>query len=165
MKRPTRYAAIVVASVLILVVGIVCGVFIWFFRANIDQSKGPTSREEALLHCSIPLPTNARNIQYASYAAGLQEGHFYIRFEAPVADCYGNAKAIFVARAKDFPRYVVPEFEPVSHPQREKSTDLRIDWFDNDRISKGAVAGTGWGWEPKIWIDDERGVFYYEVND
>ncbi|HSY17252.1 MAG TPA: hypothetical protein VK815_02920 [Candidatus Acidoferrales bacterium] len=165
MKHPIKHALIVLVGALTLAALAVFGIFVWATGANIDQSKGPTSREDALVHCSIPLPASARNIQYASYAAGLQEGHFYVRFEAPVADCYSNAKAIFIERAKHAPSYVIPEFQPVSHPERAKSSDLRIDWFDNDRISKGMVAGAGQGWEPKIWIDEERGVFYYEDND
>jgi hypothetical protein len=165
MKHPIRYGLITLATALILGVLGLLAFFVWVMSANIDQSKGPTSREDALLHCSIPLPASAHNIQYASYAAGLQEGHFYVRFEAPVAECFSNANAIFAEQSKHSSDYVIPKFEPVRHPAREKSADLRIDWFDNDRISKGVVAGNGWSWEPKIWIDEEHGVFYYEVND
>jgi hypothetical protein len=165
MKHPIKYALAAFGSALIVGVAILVGFFLWMTHASIDQSKGPTSRDEALSHCSIPLPPSAHNVQYASYAAGLQEGHFYVRFEAPVADCYSNAKAVFAERAKQSPHYVIPAFQPVSHPEREKSSDLRIDWFDNDQIAKGVVAGTGWSWEPRIWIDENRGIFYYEVND
>src|SRR5947207_3287180 len=75
MKHPIKYALIAVGGALIVGVAIVVGFSLWLTRASIDQSKGPTSRDEALDHCSIPLPPSAHNVQYASYAAGLQEGH------------------------------------------------------------------------------------------
>ncbi len=163
MKKKGCFTA---ASVIGGTAAILFGFVVWFFsHAEIDQSKGPTSRDKALAHCSFRLPQSASNIQYASYASGMQEGHFYVRFEAPVTDCFDTAKAIFAAHAKNFPNYVIPEFTPVSHPPRTRNTDLRIDWFDNDQISKGVVAGTGWAWEPKVWIDEEGGIFYFEVND
>ena len=167
MKPFVKKTLLVTIGVLLLAVGgFVCLAVWWIGHAEIDQSNGLTSRDAALSHCAIPLPASAHNVQYASYAAGMQEGHLYVRFEAPVADCYKTAKTIFAEHAKQNPsHYVIPKFQPTNLLDRERSSDLRIDWFDNDKISTGVVAGTGWSWEPKIWIDEERGVLYYEVND
>jgi len=160
-----KYALIIVGSALVLTVAVFIGLFFWYcWHPYIEQSNGPVSRDKALQHSSMPLPLSAHNVQYASSALW-QNGESYVRFEAPVADCYALAKTIFTDHAKENSRYVIPKFQPVSHPEREKSHDLRIDWFDIDQISKGVVAGTGWGWEPKVWIDEERGIFYCEVHD
>ena len=166
MKPVVKHSLLAVAGGLVLGLAVIFGTIVWVFtHADIDQSDGPVSRDKALQHCSLPIPSNAHDVEYASYAAGLQEGHFYVRFEAPVPDCFDTARTIFANHAKETPGYVIPEFQPVSHPEREKSSDLRIEWFDNDRISKGVTAGTGWSWEPRVWIDEERGIFYYEIND
>ena len=114
---------------------------------------------------SWPFPPGAHDVQYATRAGGLQNCESYVRLEAPVEECYALAAAIFADEAKHLPHYTFPTFQPVSHPPREKGGGLPIGWFDNDHIAKGAVAGEGWGWQSQIWIDDERGVFYYKVTD
>jgi hypothetical protein len=164
MKKVVKIVLIATASVIlvaaVVVIGFI-GLMAWLFRSTIDQSNGPTSREKALSHCNIPLPESASNVQYALYCDGWMSGCFYARFEAPVADCYTHAKTIYAAHAKDAQQNAkIPKLKPVNHPLREQNTDIRLDWFDNDRISKGVESDSDDS-EPKIWIDEERGIFYF----
>ena len=70
-----KKGCLIAVGVMVGLVAIVFGFIVWMFtHADIDQSNGPTSRDKALAHCSFPLPQSASNVQYASYAAGMQEG-------------------------------------------------------------------------------------------
>ena len=139
--------------------------FFWLFLHDvIAQTHGPVSREEAQKACPISLPPTARNVQYASLAGGLQTCDQYVRFEAPVADCYSQALLLFAAFAEHDPDYTPPSFLPVAHPGHIGSSEMRTDWFDIENISEGVAAGEGYN-RPRIWIDTARGVFYYHLTD
>lgn len=164
MKISTVIRGIIGALVL-AVIG-VCGLFWWnWTHPYIEQSKGAISREEAMKHCSVPLPASAHDVYYSNYSDGLQVGEFLVQFEAPVKDCRATADAIYAAIARKNPKYTAPKFTPVSHPPRAGSSYMPVDWFDNDHIEKGAVGGKGYEGEPTIWIDEERGIFYYKLSD
>jgi hypothetical protein len=165
--RPLKKLVLIALGTLATLIVVAFGVFFWIMgHAEIDQSTGPVSREQGLSHCAgIPLPPSAHDVQYASYACGLQDGDFYVRFMASVPDCYATAETIFVEWIKTRPHDVRPTFQRVSHPAHESSRELRTDWFDNENISNGAQAGAGVGWEPHILIDEDRGIFYYHVTD
>ncbi len=141
-------------------------VLIYFATQDvIEQTTGPVSREQAVKHCPIKLPLGAHNIQYASLAGGLQDCEQFVHFEAQVSECHSHAESIFAECSKNGLRKPIPQFQPVSHPHKVVSSRLRTEWFDNERIAKGVVAGEGTGSEPRIWIDEERGIFYYFVTD
>jgi len=166
MKRFFKFA--LVAAIGILVLGAAgFGFLYWSMQHDfVEQTTGPLTREKALKHCPISLPSTARNIQYASFNSGLQAAEMFVRFEAPVPDCYACAQTLFARRAKDDSRYSIPVFRTTAHPESIESTNhLQTSWFDTDRTSKWVVAGRGSSWEPKVWIDTEAGIFYYYVTD
>ena len=148
----------------LLFLALVAMVFFWFLRGETRESAGPLTREKALHKTGLPLPSSAKNIQYVSYAC-FQDFESYVRFEAPPADCYTTAQVIFDQHMKANPKFVVPEFRPVSHPSPMRSARLKTAWFDTENIAKGSAAGERSSWQPQIWIDDERGIFYYKVVD
>lgn len=125
----------------------------------IDQTSAPTTREEAIKHCPIPLPESARRIQYFSYRQMMSDMVF-VRFEAPVSDCYACATSLFERFAYDR-AHRSPTFQPISRPESMKQR-IRVcpPWFDLDRDSEWVVAGKGGSGEPKVWIDKKAGVFY-----
>jgi hypothetical protein len=134
-------------------------------RDSVEQTSSPVSREQALRHCPIELPPAAQIIQYASLAGGLQDCEQYVRFEAPVSDCYLFANSIYDKWSKHHGQATKPQFEQASHPTSRKSSRLQTNWFDTEQIKKAVVAGTGVGYEPRIWIDEERGILYFHVID
>ena len=42
---------------------------------------------------------------------------------------------------------------------------LSVPWFDPRSIKKGLVGGEGGSHQPLIWIDTEKGIFYYQYHD
>jgi hypothetical protein len=126
----------------------------------IGQTSAPITREEAIKRCPIPLPESAQRIQYFSISYGMMGEKVFVRFEAPVADCYACAKLLFERFAYDRAHHF-PTFQPISRPESMKQR-IRVcpQWFDLDRESEWVVAGKGVSGEPKIWIDTKSGVFY-----
>jgi hypothetical protein len=159
MKKPLKIflAAIAVAVVFGAIILFVLPVWS-LFHETIEETRGPVTREKALKHCIISLPESARDVQYAWVVGGMQYTQQYVRFEAPVDDCYAQAKRIL--------RTNQPTFSKTSRPLGPPSCEqLHTKWFDVDKIAEGVVAGDGSDHGPQIWIDTQRGVFYYYLTD
>jgi hypothetical protein len=140
--------------------------FAWvWMHDEIMESRGAITREQAQRECPIPLPASAHAVQYAWIVGGLQYTFQFVRFEAPVADCFAHAQSLFAENAAHNPRYKVPTFVPTSHPSAPGCSELHTEWFDIQNIVDGKSAGNGPGNGPQIWIDTERGVFYYYLTD
>jgi hypothetical protein len=50
-------------------------------------------------------------------------------------------------------------------PRVDETPDVSAPWFDPQVIQKGFLAGKASSHTPAIWIDSERGVFYYQYHD
>ena len=85
MKPAVRYTLAALGGLLLLAIFALWRFSVAWSADYIDQSNGPTTREEALPHLNVPLPLNASNIQYASLVTGLQGSRFYVRFEGQPA--------------------------------------------------------------------------------
>lgn len=48
--------------------------------------------------------------------------------------------------------------------QPESTMGLKVDWFDTAKIKHGLI-GTDRGSGATIWIDTERGLFYFHNTD
>ena len=84
-----------------------------------------------------------------------------------------------IARAKVRPRhaYIRPAADvradssrPAAPSERRsrRSTEpsrSALPWFDPQSIRAGLVGGEEGGGQPVIWIDTNRGVFYYMCSD
>lgn len=127
----------------------------------------PVSLEDARQQLSIPLPDGAANILYGQYAE-LSAHEFVLRFEAPVEVCKSHAEVLINRHNRDNPgSRVSGELREITEPPPTilAQPPLNITWFDIDNIRNGVVTGEVGSHQPRIWIDTERGVFYYIVTD
>ena len=142
--------------------------FAWaLFYPHVAKTSGPVSLEQAE-DCPIPLPKGAKNIRFYSR---MQFNFFveFVRFEAPVTVCRQHIGPALSAWGETFD-YLRDEAEPVREldepprPQRYPE-EYGVTWFDPHTIRKGVTAGGGGSGIPMIWVDTERGIFYYMLTD
>jgi hypothetical protein len=153
------------------------------FEDAIVQTSAPLTLAQAN-RCPIDLPPEASNIQYKRWSCwvGLDE---YVRFEAPPGICVAHAATVFAAwREGSNPGTTThplsPTLSPTSaatlststKPGRISSTKRRSgpeptcpSWFDPENISHGLASVNEVSHTPSIWIDLDRGVFYYHLSD
>jgi hypothetical protein len=136
-------------------------------RPSTIESQRPLSLVEAK-QCPIPLPKSAHDIQYAAYA-DWQILDCYVRFEASPQDCLAEAKALLAQDEKTGSR--IPEsdrtFRPaVTVPSPSSRYFKDLSWFDIGQLlekPRCLEIGGDNDIEPHIWIDQDRGVFYYHM--
>ncbi|MEN6449717.1 MAG: hypothetical protein ABFC96_04420 [Thermoguttaceae bacterium] len=139
-------------------------------RATVAQSSGPLTVEQARRQTAFSFPDSAKNIQFATYRQWVATLDF-VRFEAPVSDCCDTARKIIASHNKKNPDRKVLGLRPLdrtnrNQPMAESNTSpLSAPWFDPQTIRKGLVAGETHSDTPSIWIDTQRGVFYYQYTD
>jgi hypothetical protein len=141
-------------------------------RPLINQTSKPLTVEEARQKLTFLLPDSAKNVQFASYREWVAALDF-IRFEAPVEDCCAIAQKIIAQHNTENPDRRVQGLRPLDRTDRNKdqpmlqstTSPLSVPWFDPQSIRKGFVAGETHSHTPSIWIDAERGVFYYQYTD
>jgi hypothetical protein len=113
----------------------------------------------------FPLPPSSRNIYYGMYA-DWQAYTRLVRFEAPVADCLKHIETVFAWDDKIYKRTSSYLHVQVSHVDPVDTVWLNpTAWFDPDKITHGVYAGENASHKPEIWIDLERGVFYFRETD
>jgi len=127
-----------------------------YANVHISETSQPVTREEALKHLKpSSLPASARDIQYYLMFMQVTPGFTQcVRFEAPVDDCKTLAHDLLGLAL----------LVPVSHPSRPRSSDVPA-WFEPNNITKGIMGGKGYDGQPKIWIDEERGIYYFYLTD
>jgi len=128
------------------------------------QTEAPQSFSEACKRSPIELPASARDVQMASRSAWMMYVD-YVRFEASSADCELHAKKMLpFAEAKPFPsasdspETLAFEFPPTFPTGRG---GRKLDWFDVQNITNGVRFGEGGPGEAVIYVDRDRGIFYY----
>ena len=50
-------------------------------------------------------------------------------------------------------------------PPHDRIGQRRRWWLNVDSIENGLYYAGGGSWEPEIWIDRDRGIFYFRVTD
>ena len=103
----------------------------------------------------------ARFSQWTAY-------EIFVRFEAPKADCVAFAERIIAAHDREHARsapVAFAEFEGPVERSVASTPHLETEWFDIQAIRHGVVGGSGPSHSPKVWIDTDRGVFYYKQTD
>jgi len=164
MKPIIKYFLITCAVVLGAIFAL-AGFLWWSFdHVSVQKSSGPTSRAKASSHVPFALPESAHDVEYSIEAGGLQYYACFVRFVAPSADCRAAAEAIFADRAKTYQNSVVPKFGSASHPSQAELQQYP-GWFRVDQITNGVETDAGGNWGPHIWIDEDRGIFYYFMTD
>jgi hypothetical protein len=179
-----RYKIILAALVLVLLIGVAL-----FFNgpgAKISQVTGvddgllrkttttscttrPISLHEAEAIFKFPFPKSARKIQFAYYHKFLAYVVF-LRFEAPSADCIAAVPAIIDSGAfVDIEKLPTEtqKLRPASSnlDKLQNAGPLVTPWFNPDEIRIGLETGHAKSYQPKVWIDTERGIFYYQLHD
>ena len=157
-----------VAGVVSAVLGIVAAkaLFFWMMEDKVvDNYSKPLTVEQARQeNCPIPLPDSARHVQFVYASGGLQALEILVRFEAPVDVCRGHIAIVFGANQ---PAVLPLQLTPIKSTPAPEDHDMvgRATWFDVERIKNGTSTGPAGDWEPQIWIDEDRGIFYYKLTD
>lgn len=138
----------------------------------------PLSYQDAIKngHCPIALPSEARNIQFVDFYAGFGGFSQHVRFEAPVETCREHAKRVLNAynskvtanfqRVRTSPAPLIPEHvQSVARSARSGQVVSRAAWFDIDEIQTGEAWGDDSGRGPVVFVDTERGIFYFRCTD
>jgi hypothetical protein len=128
-------------------------------RADIRESSRPLTLAEARSEVSFDLPDSAKNIQYGCYSEFIAFIEL-VRFEAPVEDCKTHALKLVKKHSLKPLRKVSLAEGVLSHIQ-----PLKAPWFRPQEIRAPLMAGEPGHLQPVIWIDEENGVFYYQMTD
>jgi hypothetical protein len=166
-ERKSKLRVGVGRAVAIGVLGLV-GFAVWVFVfPHETKTDGPVALQQAK-HCPIPLPQSARNIQFLKQSQWISYIE-YVRFEAPPQDCLDHVKVVLDAWRKHADPSVYPDPDPMEIIKTPPYRDLvaeqaGVNWFDIDNIKRGVTRSGGSG-VPAIWIDTERGIFYYRLTD
>ena len=155
--------------VLLFLGGVVILAGIWFLKGPdiLERYEKPMTYDEAVKgkHLRFPFPKSAHHIQYALYG-DWQAYDCRVRFEAPVQDCLDHMATVIAwndqpyHRKSDYPRTEVTRVDPVGAGYLEE-----IPWFDVDAIHHGIALGKSASHTPRIWVDTDRGVFYFAESD
>lgn len=145
----------------VTIVIVAASLFVWQLAGfHVIESRGPITAARAKSITGLTLPPQATNIRAASYRRWIEYAQ-YLRFEAPPEVCLSYAATILpgeaIQPAHDF------GLERASQPLRPDAIK-DFSWFDLDQAQDVVTAGGGPG-QPEIWVDRNRGVFYYRKTD
>ena len=147
-------------AVLILISSMV----VWFawevFVLHIEEPRGPVSASKAQSFASIRIPAEATNIRVAGFRHWIQYQQF-VRFQAPTAVCLRTATEI--ASGEKLVAVSSDELAFAPGPDR-KGVFHDFSWFDLPTATNVVAAGGGTG-RPRVWVDQDRGIFYYCKTD
>ena len=137
-------------------------------KPTIEQTTKPLGLGEARRKCPIALPKEAKNIQYARYSDWAVHQSF-VRFEIPYEIGVSHVQAVFRehARRMKWPLKSAAE-RPITKPPQLSLTpapELRIGWFDIGKIRHGKTYGELNSWQPQVWIDTDRNLFFFCLTD
>jgi len=113
----------------------------------------------------FPLPPSAHNVYYGIYGEG-QAYTMIVRFDAPAQDCLTHIDAVLswddkiYSRTSSYPRVTVTKVERVDAGYLSPTP-----WFTPDRIKHGVHVGENGGHVPQIWVDLDKGTFYFRETD
>jgi len=113
----------------------------------------------------FPLPASSHHIYYAMYA-DWQAYTRIVRFQAPVDDCIKHmATAVawddkIYSRTSSYPRLTISSVAPVGTGYLDP-----VPWFTPHSIVNGLYTGAKESHTPEIWVDLDRGIFYFMEMD
>jgi hypothetical protein len=140
------------------------------------RTMTPLSYAQAMAngHCPISLPKEARNIQFVDFYAGYGGLREFVRFEAPVQVCTAHAVTVInqfnswsASLRVNTTAYPIDllEAKEQTREAREFEPTSRAHWFDSDTIKNGRRWGSNSSHLPLIYVDLDRGIFYYTCTD
>lgn len=158
-----------IALLFVLVLGLCLFVFSFNpFRnmeAGVVQSKSPLSKTEAEVQCPIALPEGATNIQYTVWSLW-QASQIFVRFEAPAGVCLQHAEVVLLKYSGSPGRTVTRtnRIGPIPMPLVISSTPLNLSWLDLPKFVAGVEFSLSTTPAPTVWVDTNRGCFYFLEN-
>jgi hypothetical protein len=135
-------------------------------QPSVLVAKGRPETTVPAADCPIPVPTEARNLQYAVWSYG-QVTQSWIRFEAPPDVCLAHAERL-IQPFEEREGWAVSRAAMSNDPGVIcvlDPTEVDLSWFDLDRSGEGRVYRVNGGRAPVIWVDTGRGHFYCEVKN
>lgn len=172
-KRRITVRCVVVGTIVLFLLAIL-GAYLYVNHLvstpMVWQTSGPTPLQEASTRCPIPLPATATNIQYAAYRRW-QAYEAFVRFEAPVVDCLAHVDKINKLHMDHHPpsdvRIRWKPIDPAALVLKVSGlpSSMKTSWFDLQRIQRGQWIKGGGSHVPAVWVDEDRGLFYYHVTD
>lgn len=108
----------------------------------------------------FPLPASSHNVRFYYHSEWI-EYEFAVRFEAPVEDCKKQIPIVLAWDDKAYNRTSSYPIISVTNVGHQSS----VNWFDTDKITNGIYAGENGSHKPSIWIDQNRGIFYFMETD
>jgi hypothetical protein len=173
--KPARKTLIIVMGMVLAAVLIVVAerVYVVYTLAKVDFFAESNCLErnlslaEANRRCRFPLPASATNISFAEWRMGMGY-EFYIRFEAPAQTCLAHVPAAlaFGGKSGGATSMPTPVLAPITAPPSAvRSPSLDLSWFDVESIRNGVKTDGGSSHVATVWVDTDRGVFYYMVTD
>lgn len=160
----------IVLGTLVIALALGVGTLAWRFpgirKPRVIESLGAETLHTARVRCPIPLPDTARNIQYIMWSYGSSTQAF-VRFDAPVSDCLTHAETLMAPHrdqqdASVTATNVVEDAPPLCILD---PTEVDLSWFDLASFSGGVVFGVADSRAPMVWVDTNRGRFYYEAKN
>ncbi|MEO6052890.1 MAG: hypothetical protein ABIP97_02660 [Chthoniobacterales bacterium] len=115
----------------------------------------------------FPLPDSCRNVTYGIYA-DWQAYTCLVRFEAPVDVCIKQIDTVLAWDNQVYKRDKSYGREEIGKTvQGDTSTGWlkEVPWFKPGTIKRGIYTGENSSHIPQIWVDTEKGVFYYKEED
>lgn len=115
------------------------------------------------------VPHSAHWVRSSSWSDGWLGFENYVRFEAPYQDCLKAAEALIAAHKQEMHGatnfiYARRSIDVENALPPPPSGSLKW-WFCPEHIRHGVYYGADESNNPQIWIDAERGVFYYRETD
>jgi hypothetical protein len=129
-------------------------------EASIYESPAFATATEARKHLAIALPDEATNIRFSGYRQWIAADDI-MRFEAPVEVCLQHATMMLSGRKLE-PLDGKDLAEVATRPISSNFQD--VSWFDLAKATN-VVHARGGSHQPAIWIDQDRGTFYYHMTD
>ncbi|HVX86666.1 MAG TPA: hypothetical protein VH253_17925 [Phycisphaerae bacterium] len=127
-------------------------------EATWSAGEGATAGEAAA-YTGVTLPAGAHDIGVAGWRQWIQAVE-YVRFEAPVDVCLRYAAAVVPGVALQPEDGGLVELD--GRPIRE-GVLKDFGWFDLGKAKD--VVGGGDASGVRVWVDRERGVFYFRKTD
>lgn len=130
----------------------------------LDRYDTPLTYQEALNKAAIhfPLPPSCSEIHYGIYG----DWQIYtelVRFKAPVEDCVKHVDTVIAWRNAQHQKTSSYPRKEVTHVEAPGAGWLEpAPWFDPQSITRGLYAGDDSSWSPQIWVDLDRGIFYFK---
>ena len=134
-------------------------------RPTIKRNDVPMSRDEALKKgIRFPFPSTAHNIQIAQYSFGFAY-ELLVRFEAPVSVCEQHVAEVLKWH-ESMSKQEAPPVEKVDHVDYAENFMLKpTPWFNPGSLKRGLHIGRPGCSAPEMWIDQEKGIFYFRETD